>query len=151
MSFIVGLCCSAMLLSISSLAWFVLGPASFGEAASASIMDGGYFWAFFFGVLVVPIFENVVAILLPVELARKVGLGPGVAIAICATLFSLGHGLNGGAGHAVTTFVGGSIFASVYLARRDDGIGSALLASWIAHATSNFAVMFFWIPVISFG
>ncbi len=120
---------------------YFMPPELWGNSAAAGLGRLGWGWAFFLAVVFAPLFETAVGQVLPMELVRRLGARPGFGILLSGLVFGVGHYLNGGLAHGVTTFVGGLVFACAYAALRPTGIGPAFVAAATAHAVQNGLVL----------
>jgi membrane protease YdiL (CAAX protease family) len=134
----------ALILTVSMLLIFRLIPESMrGGSAAAYLANISGGWVFFVAVIFSPLFETLLGQVLPIELARRLGLGATACVLISACSFSLGHVATGaGPGHALGTFIGGLVFASCYAWVRTAGWCSSYVATATAHATSNFLLIY---------
>jgi membrane protease YdiL (CAAX protease family) len=124
-------------------------PAEFlGHAASAQLSNAPEALFIFMATLAIPLLETLIGTMAPVELGRAFRAGNLVCIVLAASVFAVGHFLNGGVGHAVASAVGGAIFALAYLAFRSGGTIPAIAASWICHGTNNLFVILLWSKVM---
>ncbi|MRW85490.1 CPBP family intramembrane metalloprotease [Pseudoduganella sp. FT26W] len=110
---------------------------SLGESAAAGLSHLGPVMTLLTGVVLVPLWETLIAQLLPLELARRLGFNDCVCIALGAVVFASGHYLNGGLGHGIGSLVAGALFSTGYMAMRPWGYFPAFWASYIAHALNN--------------
>lgn len=113
-----------------------------GPSAAAFISNYNTLGVFFLGVIFIPFFETFIAQLLPLELARGVGLNDRACIATGAALFGFTHYLNGGIAHGICATIGGAVFSMAYIKIRPWGYMPSYWASSIAHGTNNFLIFF---------
>lgn len=134
----------ALISTVSMLLIFGLIPESMrGGSAAAHLANMSAGWFFFAAVIFAPFFETLPGQVLPIELARRLGLGATACVLISASFFSLGHVANGaGLAHALGTFIGGLVFASCYVWVRTAGWFSSYVATVTAHATFNFLLTY---------
>ncbi|MES2073912.1 MAG: CPBP family intramembrane glutamic endopeptidase [Pseudomonadota bacterium] len=138
-----GLANLALLFMIISLLK-LLPPELMGQSAAKAVFDANPnpFALFFSIVIFAPLFETLLAQLAPIEIARKLGARKVICVILSAFLFGLGHFLNGGLGHGLTTFCAGLVFAALYVNMRDEGPAASYWVTCIAHATNNFCMFF---------
>lgn len=129
-------------------AMVLLLPKEILGASAAAILSGQAAPAIFvLAVLVVPLWETLIAQLLPLELARGAGIRDVGSVIIGGIIFGVGHYLNGGLLHGIGALFGGALFALSYITLRPWGYLPAFSASWIAHALHN-ALMLYVVPAI---
>jgi hypothetical protein len=134
-SALVGMLCLAMMEAF-------LPKALWGTSAAASIAGLSNGGLFFVAVLWIPFFETFIGQLLPIEVSRRIGLNRVFCVLVSAATFALGHYLNGGLAHGISTFFGGAIFSSAYMTMRAYGYWPAYLSSCTAHMTHNCLFLF---------
>jgi membrane protease YdiL (CAAX protease family) len=131
---------TGILLIFALIAW--LPPEQRG--ASAGSFLGGLSPArmFVVAVLWIPLWETLIAQLLPLEAGRRIGLPNWACILVVAGLFGLGHYFNGGLAHGICSASAGAIFSCAYLHLRPYGRRAACLASYLAHALNNWLALY---------
>ncbi len=132
-----GAACSVLMMLAVLALKLTLPPALWGANAGHAAFAAGPVAMFFVAIVWAPLFENLIAQLLPLEILRRLRIGHRASIVLVAILWGAGHYVNGGLAHGITALLGGACFAWIYLRYRAFGIGQAYWTSAIAHATSN--------------
>lgn len=125
----------------------LLPKETIGPSAAASLSSQSAFVVFFLVVLFVPLYETLIAQLIPLELSRLARLNDLGCILVAGAVFGLGHYLNGGVLHGISALLGGSLFAFSYMILRPWGYLPAFWASYVAHVTHN-GLMLYAVPFI---
>lgn len=129
---------SAILLLFSSLVFALIGAANVGSLAAAHVFKTGWFFTILAAVIWAPLWETLMAQLIPISLLTSLKARPSIAIVSSATLFSAGHiAYGGGIGQGLVTLAAGLLFASLFAANARPGIGRASLFTAAAHAANN--------------
>jgi len=128
-----------------------LPPEQWGHSAAAGLGRFGPAWIFLIAVVYAPVVETLLAQVLPMELAHRLGAPSSACVLLSGLVFACGHYLNGGLAHGMTTFFGGMILACAYVAMRWAGVGPAVLAAGTAHAVQNGTVLFVLAPLLPGG
>jgi hypothetical protein len=128
-------------LSVVGILMALVPPELLGKSAAAHLGQMRPGWIVIMTVVYAPLVETLLAQLLPIEIARRLGAGPLLCILPSAFLFGLGHFLNGGLAHGTTTFFGGLVLACAYVALRRAGSGPAFVAAATTHAFMNAAIV----------
>ncbi|MGZ5198294.1 MAG: hypothetical protein ACXWC4_00855 [Telluria sp.] len=129
---------AALLLLFFYLLFALLGRANMGALAAAGIFERGWVISFFAAVIWAPLWETLIAQLIPISLLTLLGARSSIAVVGSAALFSAGHlAAGGGIGQGVVTFGAGLLLASLFLANAHSGYGRAFLFTGAAHATNN--------------
>ena len=144
---IIGIASAVLGILFISTILLLFSPEVLGPSAAAYLSSLNPVALFFYGVLIVPCWETLIAQLFPIELAKRVGLNEPACIIICAVIFGLGHYINGGIGHGLGTLIGGALFALSYVIVRPWGYLPAFWASYTAHSLNNMLLLFV-VPVI---
>jgi hypothetical protein len=113
-----------------------------GQSAAAGLSKVGTAGLFLLAVLLIPFWETFIGQLLPIEVARGLGLSEKSCIAVGAVIFAGGHYLNGGLAHGLCAAIGGALFSTGYVSMRSWGYFPAFFASYFAHVTNNFVVLY---------
>lgn len=121
-----------------------LPRSEWGTSAAVSVVQTSTVSLFFLAVLFIPIYETLLAQVLPIEIIRRIGGNRLICIALSALLFGGGHYVNGGLAHGVMTFVGGAV---LYTLVRSQGFWPAFVTASIAHAIHNFVLLFVVAPL----
>jgi membrane protease YdiL (CAAX protease family) len=132
---------------IISVMMLLLPKETIGHSAAANLSSQGTFIVFFLAVLFVPLYETLIAQLIPLELSRLARLNDLGCIVVGGAVFGLGHYLNGGLLHGISALLGGSLFALSYIILRPWGYLPAFWASYVAHAAHN-GLMLYAVPAI---
>lgn len=115
-------------------------PASLaGKSAPENFFDSGpgLISVIFFVLIFAPLYETLIAQLLPVEILRKCKLPPLMIGFVSAAIFGGGHYLNGNLQHGISTFFAGAVFACLYLRTRSQGVKSSYVVTALAHFANN--------------
>lgn len=115
-------------------------PASLaGKSAPENFFDSGpgLISVIFFVLIFAPLYETLIAQLLPIEILQKCKLPPLAIGFISAAIFGGGHYLNGNLQHGITTFCAGAVFACLYLRTRPQGVKSSYVVTALAHFANN--------------
>ncbi|MBD8529602.1 CPBP family intramembrane metalloprotease [Massilia sp. CFBP 13647] len=143
----VGACTAALLSLLSALLFALMDLANIGGLAGTGIFEGGWIFTFFAAVIWAPLWETLIAQLVPISLFMRFGARPSIAVLGSAVLFSAGHvAYGGGIGQGLVTFVAGLLMASLFAANARPGPGRAFLFTGTAHAANNALVI-----LLSFG
>lgn len=143
----IGVVSAALLMLFSSLLFALLGRANMGELAAKAVFERGWIATCFAAIIWAPLWETLIAQLIPFSLLRWFGAPRSIAVFGSAALFSAGHMASGGGiGQGMVTFVGGLLFASLFAANGDAGLGRASLFTATAHVTNNALLV-----LLSFG
>ena len=97
---------------------------------------------FFFAVVFAPLYETILAQLLPIEIVRRFAINRWGCVFISATVFGVGHYLNGGLLHGLVTFTVGILFAILYMLLRSNGAASSFVGVATAHALHNAILLY---------
>jgi hypothetical protein len=108
-----------------------------GASAAASLGRLGPWGLAVIGIIFAPLWETLIAQLLPVEMGKLIGFQDISCIVLGAILFGAGHYLNGGLAHGICAAIAGAIFTTAYLTMRPWGYFPAFWASYVAHALNN--------------
>lgn len=119
-----------------------LGRDGVGDSAGAALLSAREPWLFVSAVLIVPAIETLACQLLPIEMLRRFKAPAVLSIAVSALLFGLGHAVNGGVGHGLTSFTAGVFFATAYCAFRTRSLAHAMACAWSCHASHNFLFLY---------
>ncbi len=136
---ILNLALSSVTFAVLSL---VLPRSEWGTSAAVSVVQTSPVTLFFLAVLFIPIYETLLAQVLPIEIIRRIGGNRLICIALSALLFGGGHYVNGGLVHGVMTFVGGAVLGFAYTLARSQGFWPAFVTASIAHGIHNFVLLF---------
>jgi membrane protease YdiL (CAAX protease family) len=131
------LCCFAL----AGIALFVPRP-EWGTSAASTLGGMSPIKMFFTAVIFVPLFETLLAQVIPIEAVRRMGGGRALCVLVSAILFGAGHYLNGGIVHGFMTFVGGIVLGFAYTVARSCGFLAAFVTTTTAHAFLNFMLLF---------
>ena len=141
---LVSVICSVVIISVMVL---LLPKEIFGPSAARSLSSQSAVVVFFLAVLFVPLYETLIAQLIPLELSRLARLNDLGCILIGGAVFGLGHYLNGGVLHGISALLAGSLFSLSYMILRPWGYLPAFWASYVAHAAHN-GLMLYAVPAI---
>lgn len=130
-----------------SLMLILFNPEVLGPSAAAHLSSLDPVALFFYGVLITPFVETLIAQLLPMELAKSLGLDELACVIIGAIIFGSGHYVNGGIGHGIGGLIAGVLFTLSYVIMRPWGYLPAFWASYTAHSLNNM-LMLYAVPVI---
>jgi hypothetical protein len=119
-----------------------------GKFAGAGLSNGPHAWLLFLAIVFFPSFETIVAQVLPVELLRRLRAHCLFCVVASALLFGLGHFLNGGLVHGVTSFVAGCLLAYGYTAARIHGFWAAFITTAVAHTFNNAFLLLVLVPLL---
>ena len=144
---IIGIASVVLVIVVIGPILILFSPEARGPSAAAYISGLSPVVLFFYGVLIVPCWETLIAQLFPIELAKRLGFNETACIVICAIIFGFGHYINGGIGHGLGTLIGGALFALSYVILRPWGYLPAFWASYTAHSLNNMWLLFL-LPVI---
>ena len=125
----------------------VLGNDGVGASAAGALLSAREPWLFLSAVLIVPAVETLIGQLMPIELLRRAKAPAALSLAASALVFGLGHYLNGGLGHGLTSFVAGLVFAFAYLAHRTHSATQAFACAWCCHASHNCFFLYVIAPI----
>ncbi|MFZ6659119.1 hypothetical protein [Undibacterium sp. TJN19] len=116
-----------------------LPPSLLGKLASAKYFNSkpSVLSIILFAICLVPIFETFLAQQFVIELSKKLGATPFFCGVFSASVFGLGHYINGGLAHGITALLSGLLLAYVYLLYREQGIGQSFIVTAFAHAINN--------------
>ena len=135
---------SVVIISVMPL---LLPKETLGPSAATGLLSQNAFVVFLLAVLFVPLFETLIAQLMPLELSRLAKLNDLGCILIGGAVFGLGHYVNGGVLHGISALLAGSLFALSYVTLRPWGYLPAFCASYVAHAAHN-GLMLYAVPII---
>lgn len=141
---LVSVVCSVVIVSIMVVQ---LPKETLGPSAAANLSSQSPVVVFFSAVLFLPLYETLIAQLIPLELSRLARLNDLGCILVGGAVFGLGHYLNGGVLHGISALLGGSLFALSYMILRPWGYLPAFWASYMAHAAHN-GLMLYAVPAI---
>ncbi|NOT31323.1 MAG: CPBP family intramembrane metalloprotease [Planctomycetes bacterium] len=127
-------------LALGGLSLF-LDSSHWGPSAAAGLAGMSSGMLFFLAVLLFPLYETFVGQVLPIEIARRLGVGSVGCALISGGVFGVGHFLNGGGAHGVTTSFAGSVFAFGYVLVRHVGFRASYVTAATAHAMHNAVLM----------
>ena len=133
--------------AVGAALYVTLGGAGVGPSAAEALRSAREPWLFLAAVLVVPTFETLAGQLAPIELLRRLKAPTAPSLAVSAFVFALGHYVNGGLGHGLTSFAAGVVFAAAYLAYRARSVHQAFACAWCCHASHNFLFLYVIAPV----
>ncbi|MES2162189.1 MAG: hypothetical protein V4476_13610 [Pseudomonadota bacterium] len=125
-----------------SLMLVLLPKEIFGQSAAAFLSSVGTLGVLFLGVFFIPFLETFLAQLLPLELAKMIGLDDKACVAVGAIVFGVGHYLNGGLAHGLCAAMAGALFTTGYVTMRPWGYFPAFWASYVAHALNNLLILY---------
>lgn len=125
----------------------LLPKQTIGPSAAAGLSSQSAFVVFVLAVLFVPLYETLIAQLIPLELSRLARLNDLGCILVAGAVFGLGHYLNGGVLRGISALLGGVLFALSYIIMRPWGYLPAFWASYVAHATHN-GLMLYAVPAV---
>jgi hypothetical protein len=121
--------------------------ARWGNSAASGLTDIGPIALFLVAVLFAPAFETFVGQAVPIEVARRFCANRFVCVILGGAVFGLGHFLNGGLVHGISTFFGGIVFSFGYVTLRWAGVFPAFIAASTAHAVQNATLLFIIAPL----
>lgn len=121
---------------VAAMAWLLPEPL-WGKAASAGIENNTGGMLLFSAVFLIPLIETFEGQVLPIEIVRRLGGNDTICAVLSALIFALGHYLNGGLAHGMSTLMPGLIFAIGYVSARSTGPLPSILAAYTAHGFHN--------------
>lgn len=143
----VGALAATSLSLLSALLFELIGSANMGTLAGAEIFNSGWIATSVAAIIWAPIWETLVAQLIPIGLLMRFRVQPQIAVLVSATIFAAGHVTSGGGiGQGIVTFSAGLLFATLFAANVHLGLGRASMFTSIAHSTNNALVI-----LVSFG
>jgi hypothetical protein len=143
----VGALATTLLLLLSGLLFALIGSANMGTLAGAKIFDRGWIATSVAAIIWAPIWETLIAQLIPVSLLMRLRIRLQLAVLVSATVFAAGHvAYGGGIGQGIVTFSAGLLFATLFAANARLGLGRASLFTSTAHVTNNALLI-----LVSFG
>ena len=133
--------------AVGAALYATLGGEGVGPSAAEALLSAREPWLFLAAVLLVPTVETLVGQLAPIELLRRLKAPTALSVAVSALVFGLGHYVNGGLGHGLTSFAAGVVFAIAYLASRARSVPQAFACACCCHASHNFLFLYLIAPV----
>ena len=132
---------------VGAVLYATLGSDGVGPSAAGALLSAREPWLFIAAILVVPTLETLVGQLAPIELLRRLKASAVLSVVGSALLFGLGHYLNGGLGHGITSFAAGLVFAIAYLSFRAQSASTAFACAWCCHASHNLLFLYVIAPM----